>query len=319
MNWIETLNHFGNTGRACAFFISFDKSQTEIFPLESLYENDILIEFPHFNNHQQKADLQSIKLISRPVSFEKYQLSFHKVMHHLQRGDSYLVNLTFQTPIDVNSDLFTLFIQSKAKYKIKYQNNWICFSPETFIQINENQINTYPMKGTIDANIPNAEEILKNNFKEKAEHHTIVDLLRNDLSMRAKHVQVKKLMYLEKISSLQGEIWQMSSEITGILPKNWPSFLGNLLNEMLPAGSISGAPKLKTLQIIQEVENYSRGFYTGIAGVFDGKTLDTCVLIRFIEKTSTGLVYKSGGGITAMSQAENEYQELIQKIYVPVY
>jgi para-aminobenzoate synthetase component 1 len=86
---------------------------------------------------------------------------------------------------------------------------------------------------------------------------------------------------------------------------------------LLPAGSISGAPKVKTLEIIKNAENYERGYYTGTAFYFDGDNLDSCVLIRFIEQTEKGWVYKSGGGITIYSDARKEYQEILDKIYVP--
>ena len=86
---------------------------------------------------------------------------------------------------------------------------------------------------------------------------------------------------------------------------------------MLPAGSISGAPKKETIRIIKESEIDDRGYYTGIFGVFNGKELDSAVMIRFIEKNDTGYVYRSGGGITFLSQIEKEYEELIKKIYVP--
>jgi para-aminobenzoate synthetase component 1 len=110
----------------------------------------------------------------------------------------------------------------------------------------------------------------------------------------------------------------VSSKITGNLPENYAAKIGDILFSMLPAGSISGAPKKKTVEIIREAENYDRGFYTGIFGFFDGKNLDSCVLIRFIENQNDRLVYKSGGGITFMSRAETEYQEMLKKVYVPV-
>jgi para-aminobenzoate synthetase component 1 len=110
----------------------------------------------------------------------------------------------------------------------------------------------------------------------------------------------------------------VSSQISGDLPKNYTENIGDILFTLLPAGSISGAPKKKTLEIIAKTENYERGFYTGIFGIFDGKNLDSCVLIRFIENQNGQLVYKSGGGITFMSEAEKEYDEMLKKVYVPV-
>ena len=86
----------------------------------------------------------------------------------------------------------------------------------------------------------------------------------------------------------------------------------------MPAGSISGAPKEKTVQIIQQAENQPRGYYTGVFGIFDGESLQSAVAIRFIEQTDNGLVFRSGGGITVQSDVQEEYRELIQKVYVPL-
>ena len=111
----------------------------------------------------------------------------------------------------------------------------------------------------------------------------------------------------------------MSSEISGILKPEFRGKIGSVMKTLLPAGSILGAPKEKTLEIVLEAENYSCGFYTGVSGWFDGKNLDSCVMIRFIEKENTKLYFKSGGGITHLSKAEDEYQEMKNKIYVPIY
>ena len=101
------------------------------------------------------------------------------------------------------------------------------------------------------------------------------------------------------------------------MPKDWRNNLAEMLFKLLPAGSISGAPKQKTMEIIQTVENKKRGYYTGIFGIFDGANLDTAINIRFIENDNGVKYYRSGGGITAMSNLQEEYNELKQKIYVP--
>lgn len=318
MHWSEKLDILGSQRKACAFFIDFHGVHGWVMELSTLREHDIQMAFPNFQTHTKTNESPDIQIHASHIQKETYRKAFQQVQFHLHRGDSYLTNLTFATPIETNATLDQIFQQAKAKYKINFKDEWICFSPETFVQIKHNHISTFPMKGTIDANIENAEHVLRNDIKEKAEHHTIVDLLRNDLSMVAKKVHVEKLMYLDKIITQTGEILQMSSEIRGELPKNWRNQLGTILQKLLPAGSISGAPKDKTLEIISHTENYHRGFYTGIAGIYDGDTVESCVLIRFIEKTKNGFVYKSGGGITAMSHLDNEYQELKQKIYVPI-
>ncbi|MXV37771.1 aminodeoxychorismate synthase component I [Flavobacteriaceae bacterium Ap0902] len=317
--WVEKLNQLGAAREPFFFLIDYANTKGEVYLIENLGGNNISFEFPNvYTNSPSLSENLGVKLASNRIDFKTYTKTFDTVMFHLNRGDSYLTNLTFATPIDLNVSLEQLYPLVSAKYKIKYKEDWICFSPETFIQVVHNQIATFPMKGTIDASTPNAAETLLNDVKEKAEHSTIVDLLRNDLSMVASNVRVKRLMYLEKIRTSQGDILQMSSEIVGNLEENWHSQIGNILDTLLPAGSICGAPKQKTLDIIAQAEDYDRGFYTGVAGYYDGETLDTCVLIRFIENTPNGLVYKSGGGITAMSDLRKEYEELNQKIYVPI-
>ena len=174
------------------------------------------------------------------------------------------------------------------------------------------------MKGTIDAALPNAESLLLSSKKELAEHFTIVDLIRNDLSLVSKNVKVEKFRSIEKLKTNRGELLQMSSEISGELADNWQENIGSLLSRMLPAGSISGAPKTKTLDIIANTEDYDRGFYTGVLGIFHGDEIDSGVMIRFVEKQGSQLVYKSGGGITAKSVMEEEYEELRSKVYIPV-
>jgi para-aminobenzoate synthetase component 1 len=173
------------------------------------------------------------------------------------------------------------------------------------------------MKGTIDASVPNAEKILLGDAKELAEHYTIVDLIRNDLNRVAKKVHVERFRYLEKIETNYGSLLQASSKITGRLPEKYTDQIGDILFSLLPAGSITGAPKEKTVEIIKNTEEYDRGFYTGIFGWFDGSNLESAVMIRFIEQTKGGLVFKSGGGITSKSQEEQEYREMINKVYVP--
>ena len=131
-------------------------------------------------------------------------------------------------------------------------------------------------------------------------------------------MQVTRFRYLERIKTQKKEIYHTSSEIKGKLPSNWKTQLPEIIMGMLPAGSICGAPKSKTVSIIQEVELDPRGYYTGIFGYFDGENLDSAVNIRYLEKKEGQLLYRSGGGITFLSDLESEYKELIEKIYVPV-
>ena len=211
-----------------------------------------------------------------------------------------------------------VFNTSRAPYKICVPNQWVCFSPECFVQVKEGMIRTYPMKGTIDARVPNAREIILGDPKETAEHNTIVDLLRNDLSRVSTDVRMSRFRYTEELQTNKGPLLQVSSEIEGRLPERYLDELGTLLFTLMPAGSVSGAPKKATLKIIRDAEKETRGFYTGVAGYFDGETLDSFVLIRFIEQRESGLYFRSGGGITANSVCRNEYEEAIHKVYLPI-
>lgn len=193
-----------------------------------------------------------------------------------------------------------------------------CFLPEIFIRIQQGTIATYPMKGTMDASVPDARQKLWNDPKETAEHATIVDLLRNDLSTVASDVLVRRYRYIDEVDTHRGTLLQVSSEISGTLAPDWKDELGTLLFRLLPAGSITGAPKQKTMEIIAEAETYDRGFYTGIMGYYDGENLDSAVMTRFIEKQGDQLVYKGGGGITTQSDVKKEYNEMLQKVYVPI-
>jgi para-aminobenzoate synthetase component 1 len=222
--------------------------------------------------------------------------------------------------IDTNLSLKTIFQYSRAKYKLLFKNDFTVFSPESFVQIEETgKISSFPMKGTIDAAIPNAKHLILNDEKEKAEHFTIIDLIRNDLNQVAKGIKVERFRYIDSIKTQFGtELLQVSSKISGFLPSDWKQQLGDIFLTLLPAGSITGAPKAKTVEIIRSTEDYERGFYTGVMGVFDGSQVDSGVMIRFIEQNKKQKVFKSGGGITVFSHAAAEYQELIDKIYVPI-
>ncbi len=317
--WAAGINTKAKKAEAFFFVVDYKLHQAYLFDLDELEDKQIYYSVHGQSNFPfQKYPPRAIQIGKQPVSFEEYHKAYTIVQEHLRRGDSFLINLTQSTPITCNLSLQEIFEFSRAKYQLYFQDKFVTFSPETFVKISGDFISTYPMKGTISAQIPNAEWEILHNEKEMAEHSTIVDLLRNDLSMVAEKVWVERYRYVEKIATQQGDLLQVSSEIRGHLPENWQENLGTILLKMLPAGSICGAPKPQTLKIIDEAEGYERGFYTGIFGVFDGENLDSAVMIRYIEKTENGLVFKSGGGITAQSDPRKEYQEMIDKIYVPM-
>ena len=313
---IEKMNSLGASRSPFIFIIDFDAEDPIILTPQEAGDFGIKLQF--HNQGLEFREIPDFEFEAIPVSFNKYQDTFQKVLSELKYGNSYLINLTVPTTIKTTLSLEETFKYSKAPFKLIFPDRFVIFSPESFVRIDKGRISTYPMKGTIDAELPDAESLVLSDPKEQAEHATIVDLLRNDLSMVSENVKVKKYRYVEKIDKRGGALLQVSSEITGELQGDYLSRLGDIIFRLLPAGSITGAPKEKTVEIIKRVEGYERGYFTGIFGYFDGEVLESAVSIRFIENTHEGLIFKSGGGITAQSEVEKEYRELLQKVYVPI-
>ncbi len=316
--FIEKVNQLAEAGTPFFFMIDFEKKKPLVYALEEAAEKNILFDVGGFRNYslpKQKPRVHPI--VPMQNSIDSYAAAFDLVQEHLNRGDSYLVNLTFPTPVSYNGNLKDLFYNAHSRYKLYFKDQFVSYSPECFVKITGDSIYSYPMKGTISTAIPNAEQRVLGNPKEIAEHATIVDLIRNDLSVYAQEVRVNRYRYVDQIKVQDDSLLQVSSEIEGILKNGWKKKLGQLLWDMLPAGSISGAPKTKTLAIIRSVEADSRGYYTGVYGYFDGQNLDSAVAIRFLERKGQNFFYRSGGGVTSQSNCKKEYQELLDKIYVP--
>lgn len=300
--------------------VDFLMKNVEVFEDDEISNSGLQIDFQLDRGREkpQEVDL-NLEFKSNPESVENYRRGFTVIQDHLRAGNTYLANYTCKSEIQTNLSLEQIFKHAQAKYKVYYPNKFLFFSPETFVEIIGDQILTHPMKGTIDAAIQNAVEVLKSDPKEKAEHYTVVDLLRNDLSMVANDVIVDEFQRIDLIKTNRKDLYAMSSEISGNVKPEFRGKIGSIMATLLPAGSILGAPKKKTFDIILEAENYDRGFYTGVCGWFDGENLDSCVMIRFIEKENGKLYFKSGGGITHLSKFADEYQEMKNKIYVPIY
>lgn len=315
--FIQQANQFGREKRPFFFLIDFEQQKPLIFSLDEMEKKGVSISFPDLPSHIS-ASSKTFEFQTTPLDFARYQTAFEQVKHEIQQGNSYLLNLTFPTEIHTNYSLAEIFANSKAKYKCYLENQFVCFSPECFVKTENNQIYSYPMKGTINANELQAVAKLLNSTKEFSEHNTIVDLIRNDLALVAENIQVTKYRYIEKVETHRGAIYQTSSEICGDLAENWQENIGTILAKLLPAGSISGAPKVKTVEIIQQAEGEKRGYYTGIFGYFDGDNLDSAVAIRYIEQQGEKLFFRSGGGITFLSELNEEYNEILEKVYVPI-
>jgi para-aminobenzoate synthetase component I len=318
-NAAQRMNEWGADGVPFIFLADFEQEQPIIARLDGLNPEELLFDI----NGKSNAPVLDVQ--EKPVVFERcpmpraaYAPAFEKVQDGIKAGNSYLLNLAFPTPIRTNLSLREIFLRSRARYRVWLRDQFTCFSPETFVTVSEQgRIASFPMKGTLDAGLPDAHDQLLQDEKERAEHATIVDLIRNDLSQIAEGVKVDRYRYIEEIATHSGGLLQSSSEVSGQLPSNFRQRLGDLLFRLLPAGSISGAPKQKTLEIIRAAEGQKRHYYTGVCGLFDGKQLDSGVMIRFIENQDGQLRFRSGGGITARSRMEEEYQEMVRKAYLP--
>lgn len=349
---IDKINQLASQDEPFLFVINYQGDKAFIRLLSDINPEECLFDFEGRGNlsHVWKETLKEGTSETtwqiEPPLYEDYERSFNIVKSNIMAGNSYLTNLTCRVPVSCNLSLEDIFHRAKGKYKLLLRRKrnltpFVCFSPETFVRIKGGRIYSYPMKGTLDASLPDAEKQLMEDRKEAAEHATIVDLIRNDLSRVAEDVRVDKYRYIDVLHTNKGDILQTSSEISGSLPEDYRQHLGEILDAQLPAGSITGAPKDKTMQIIQEAEGYDRGFYTGIMGIYDQGELNSAVMIRFIEeetspvdfeadgdkkfKASEGkgdeasrkLYFKAGGGITSKSDCRREYEEVIQKIYLP--
>lgn len=317
---IDYINKLGQQNVPFLFVINYKGDDAIIKPLEEINDTEIKYDFNGITNDSStpiKNECDFTWNIDMPT-IESYAKGFNIVRKNIMAGNSYLANYTCCVPVKTNMSMKYIFKNSKAKYRILIKDKLVCFSPESFIKIKDSRIYSFPMKGTADATSPDAESILLSDVKESAEHATIVDLIRNDLSKIATNVRVDKYRYIDYISNNTGKIIQTSSQISGQLPKDYRQHIGDIIASQLPAGSITGAPKKKTVDIIAEAEDYQRGFYTGTMGICINGNIDSAVMIRFIEKKGDGYVFKTGGGITSKSDCSKEYHEIKQKIYVPI-
>ncbi len=317
--WRQRLNAYGRQRTPFLCYVDFELQKPVVLPLHHINNTRLLFDFAGFSNAPalQLPQHDTTHFTKQPMAFEAFNERFTRVMHHLHYGNSFLVNLTFPTPIQTNIGLKEMFYKARQPYKLWVENAFTVFSPEKFVQITDDYIHSFPMKGTIDASLKNAEMRVLESKKEQAEHATITDLIRNDLSQVATQVKVVNYRYIEKIHTNQKDLLQVSSHIKGYVGAGWQHRIGDILTRLLPAGSVSGAPKPKTLEIIRQAEVDTRGYYTGIMGIFNGNTFDSAVMIRFVEQKNGTLLFRSGGGVTAQSNAYDEYHEMVDKVYFP--
>ena len=317
---IEQLNAYGKQSTPFLALISYDCPEADVVcPLEDASEHGIRFKYENATLANQDDTKQELRymLDIRPVDFEIYQTAFNKTQQRMAKDNVALLNLCMKTDLQTDLSLADIYRYSKSKLVVIYDRHFVCFTPEIFVEIENDNISTHPMKGTIGAEVPNAREVLLNDQKEHDEQVAICQCMQQELSAVSTNVKIDKFRYFTKVTTVKGDIWQTSSQISGKLKPEYRHNFGDLFEKLLPAGSISGTPKTEAEAIIKDVELCKRGFYSGIFVHFDGKICKSYVLIRFIGADEKGnLHYFSGGGITNKSDAKKEYDELRKKIYL---
>ena len=295
------MNNLAMQGVPFLFIIDYEGKRAVVEPENEVDAYELKYCFNGKGNATQTAKPanRDIEWDIEPPTEIEYQHSFNIVRNAMLAGNSYLANLTCRIGLRTNLSLLDLYNAAEARYRLWMKDKLVCFSPETFVKIAQGEISSYPMKGTAEDVSPSSAEQLLANEKEAAEHATIVDLIRNDLSMVAYDVHVERYRYVERLNTHRGPLLQTSSEIRGRLMPHLMQRPGDVIFSQLPAGSITGAPKKKTVEVIAEAENYHRDFYTGVMGRWDNGELDSAVMIRFIDQCHGKLFFKAGGGITA--------------------
>jgi para-aminobenzoate synthetase/4-amino-4-deoxychorismate lyase len=259
------------------------------------------------------------------VDRDEYDLSVARIRELIAAGDTYQVNYSFPLTTSFSGDAYAWFrdlclAQTGAKYSAYLdmgRYKVLSLSPELFFERRGNHVTTRPMKGTVRRGRSPEEdrelaEWLQNSPKNRAENVMIVDLLRNDLGKVAVpgSVHVSSLFDLEGLAT----VWQMTSTVEATLKDG--TSLTELMGALFPCGSVTGAPKIRTMQIIRELERFPRGAYTGTIGLLrpGGDCVFNVAIRTIILDTETNVATCSvGGGITIDSTADDEYEECLVK------
>ena len=285
----------------------------------------------YFTIHQEVETLpfpEDYEAVDLPANWKEeveapaYQEAIKTIHHHIRQGDTYQVNYTVQLSQELKSDPLAIYnrlvVEQKAHYNAFIQHDDVSIlsiSPELFFEQDDRLLTTRPMKGTTRRGLTNQADLkeaswLEADPKNRAENMMIVDLLRNDMNRISEigSEQVTRLCQVEQYST----VWQMTSTIESRLRPEVD--LVQAFQALFPCGSITGAPKISTMEIIQNTELAPRGVYCGTIGILlpKGKRIFN-VAIRTLQMQGTKAIYGVGGGITWDSKWEGEYQETKQK------
>jgi para-aminobenzoate synthetase component 1 len=253
----------------------------------------------------------------------EYQQKFAQVQQYLLSGDCYQINLAQRFTASYQGDEFNAYCALRAENKapfsafLRFQDSTILsISPERFLQLNDTKVQSKPIKGTRPRSENNAEDIanakdLQHATKDRAENLMIVDLLRNDISKvcKAGTVSVPSLFAIESFPAVHHLVSTVEGEIA-------PEYDGtDLLRASFPGGSITGAPKIRAMSIIDELEPHQRSVYCGSIGYLSAcGAMDSSITIRTLICTDNKIHCWAGGGLVADSQVDCEYQETYDKV-----
>ena len=310
---ITRMNCFGSEGRPFFFLIDYIAEKCLVEEPHRLPSSELLFAFPGATNVPQGMPAtphpRSFRWEPCPMSFEEYRRGFDIVHRHLHGGNSFLVNYTCATLVDTDLTLRQVFDHARAPYRLWVNDSFVVFSPEIFVRITDGFIYSHPMKGTMDATLPDARERLLADPKENAEHVMLVDLARNDLSRNCHDTHVE----FYKQPQYYSHVIHLVSRVSGTLDKEADPI--KTFIDTFPAGTLSGAPKVKAMQLISEIEPHNRGAYGGCIGFIGlNGDLNQAITIRTFVSRNNELWFQAGGGIVAKSDENNELQEVNNKL-----
>ncbi len=257
------------------------------------------------------------------TTYDEYKKKFDKIKRYIEEGDCYQINFSQRFSAKYEGDCYSIFKKLNKVYASPYTGfinfpfiKIMTFSPECFISQNKEHVSTKPIKGTRPISKDSIEnkkiiDELLNSDKDKAENLMIVDLLRNDFGRNCKYgsVNVENLFDVETFSNVH----HLVSTVKGTISNN--SDIYSLLKGCFPGGSITGAPKIRAMQIIDEIECSNRGIYCGSIGYISGNDKSNLnIAIRTIFADDNILYFWGGGGIVYDSEVELEYKETLDKV-----
>lgn len=315
--------------------IAFDNFHQKIILIVNMKTDDLennykkaCVELKQIANliiNGEKSEIQTLKLKSdfKPVfSREEYGEMIIKAKEYIRQGDIFQVVLSNRIEAEIEGSLFDTYrvlrTTNPSPYMFYFSSNDIEIagaSPETLVKVNDGKLYTFPLAGTRPRGKTEEEDLrlekdLLADEKELAEHNMLVDLGRNDIGRIAEigSVSVDKYLSIERFS----HVMHIGSTVTGKLRADLDSLVA--LDSILPAGTLSGAPKIRACEIINELEDNKRGIYGGAIGYVDlSGNLDTCISIRIAFARNNKVFIRSGAGIVADSVPDNEFDECMNK------